>query len=145
MCRATACSVTRCSPVPLWVTPCAWRCSYPALLGTVFELRLVDDGQRVWFSASDYYDSPRAGRFQRRVLPGVAESDLRRPARPPVAVAGGTLQHPGRLPRALCRAFACPRLRCRATTPSPSRRWLDMPLPLADPITHKAMVNAAGA
>jgi len=36
---------------------------YPALLGTVFKLRLIDDGQRVWFSASDYHDSPALSAF----------------------------------------------------------------------------------
>ena len=36
---------------------------YPALLGTIFKLRLLDDGQRVWFSASDYHDSPALTAF----------------------------------------------------------------------------------
>ena len=36
---------------------------YPALLGTVFSLRLRDDGQRVWFSASEYHDNPALSAF----------------------------------------------------------------------------------
>jgi hypothetical protein len=27
---------------------------YPALLGTLFELRLEEDGERIWFTAGDY-------------------------------------------------------------------------------------------
>ncbi len=37
--------------------------TFPALLGTVFQLRLVDDGQRVWLSASDHYDAPGLAAF----------------------------------------------------------------------------------
>ena len=48
---------------------------YPALLGTAFHLRPEDDGQRIWFSASDY-GQPCAGGLQCRILPGVAESHL---------------------------------------------------------------------
>ncbi|MCP5854451.1 AraC family transcriptional regulator, partial [Klebsiella pneumoniae] len=36
---------------------------YPALLGTVFRLRLIDDGQRIWLSADEYRDLPALAAF----------------------------------------------------------------------------------
>jgi hypothetical protein len=36
---------------------------YPALLGTLFELSLEDDGERVWFVAADYRESPAMAVF----------------------------------------------------------------------------------
>jgi hypothetical protein len=36
---------------------------YPALLGTLFELSLEEDGERVWFVAADYRESPAMAVF----------------------------------------------------------------------------------
>ena len=36
---------------------------YPALLGTLFELSLEQDGERVWFAASDYRENPAMAVF----------------------------------------------------------------------------------
>ncbi len=62
-CRLTACWATRLPPVPPSVTLCAWPSRYPALSGTLFELSLEEDGQRVWFTARDYREDPALAAF----------------------------------------------------------------------------------
>ena len=51
---------------------------YPALLGTLFELALEDDGQHIWLSASDYRENPALAVFNAefcmvslKVMPGL--------------------------------------------------------------------------
>ena len=36
---------------------------YPALLGTLFELSLEEDGERIWFTAGDYREDPALAAF----------------------------------------------------------------------------------
>ena len=112
---------------------------YPALLGTVFKLRLVDDGQRVWFSASEYHDSPALAAFNAEFclvsLKVICDDLLGRT----LPLLGARFEHPRPSYHGLYTgAFQCP-LAFDAEDNAFERRWLDMPLPLADPITHKAM------
>lgn len=114
---------------------------YPALLGTVFQLRLVDDGQRVWLSATDHYDAPGLAAFNAEfclVSLKVICDDLLGRALPLLAA---RFEHPRPGYHALYDgAFQCPLgFEADDNAFAFERRWLDMPLPLADPITHKAM------
>ncbi|ATB65545.1 AraC family transcriptional regulator [Pseudomonas mosselii] len=115
--------------------------SYPALLGTVFQLRLVDDGQRAWLCASDHYDAPGLAAFNAEFclvsLKVICDDLLGRPL--PLLAARFEHSRPG-YHTLYDGAFQCP-LGFQASDNAFAfeRRWLDMPLPLADPITHKAM------
>ncbi|PYB86283.1 MULTISPECIES: AraC family transcriptional regulator [Pseudomonas] len=115
--------------------------TFPALLGTVFQLRLVDDGQRVWLSASDHYDAPGLAAFNAEFcllsLKVICDDLLGRQ----LPLLAARFEHPRPSYHALYDpAFQCP-LGFDASDNAFAfeRRWLDMPLPLADPITHKAM------
>ncbi|OII59315.1 AraC family transcriptional regulator [Pseudomonas putida] len=114
---------------------------YPALLGTIFKLRLLDDGQRVWFSASDYHDSPALTAFNAEFclvsLKVICDDLLGRP----LPLLGARFEHPRPGYHALYTgAFQCPvGFDAEDNAFAFERRWLDTPLPLADPITHKAM------
>lgn len=115
--------------------------TFPALLGTVFQLRLVDDGQRVWLSASDHYDAPGLAAFNAELcllsLKVICDDLLGRQ----LPLLAARFEHPRPGYHALYEpAFQCP-LGFDASDNAFAfeRRWLDMPLPLADPITHKAM------
>ncbi|MDR6710655.1 AraC-like DNA-binding protein [Pseudomonas hunanensis] len=114
---------------------------YPALLGTVFQLRLLDDGQRVWFSASDYRDSPALATFNAEFclvsLKTICD-DLLGQTLPLLAA---RFEHGRPSYHALYQgAFPCPLGFAAGDNGFAfERHWLDMPLPLADPVTHKAM------
>jgi len=114
---------------------------YPALLGTVFTLRLVDDGRRVWLSASDYRDAPALATFNSEFcmvsLKVICDDLLGRT----LPLLGARFEHsrPG-YHRLYSGAFECPpAFEAEDSAFAFERRWLDTPLPLADPITHKAM------
>lgn len=114
---------------------------YPALLGTVFTLRLLDDGQRVWLSASEYQDSPALGAFNAEfclVSLKVICDDLLGQGLP---LLGARFEHhrPGYHER-YTSIFHCPiTFASHHNAFAFDRNWLNTPLPLADPITHKAM------
>lgn len=115
--------------------------SFPALLGTVFQLRLVNDGQRVWLCASDHYDAPGLAAFNAEFclvsLKVICDDLLGRP----LPLLAARFEHPRPGYHALyAGAFACPQgFDAGDNAFAFERRWLDMPLPLADPVTHKAM------
>ncbi|MGE7990259.1 AraC family transcriptional regulator [Pseudomonas sp. NPDC089554] len=114
---------------------------YPALLGTIFQLRLVEEGRRVWLCASDYRESPALATFNAEfclVSLKVICDDLLGSTLP---LLGARFEHarPGYHPL-YGGAFQCPlTFEANDNAFAFERRWLDMPLPLADPITHKAM------
>lgn len=114
---------------------------YPALLGTVFSLRLIEDGQRVWLSASDYADSLAMASFNAEFclvsLKTICEDLLGQPL--PLLAARFAQPAPG-YHGLYAETFDCPLgFAARDNAFAFERRWLDTPLPLADPITHKAM------
>jgi len=114
---------------------------YPALLGTLFHLRLLDDGQRVWLSASDYREAPQLAAFNAEFclisLKVICDDLVGRP----LALLGARFEH--QRPDYHARydgAFPCPlAFDAGDNAFAFERRWLDTPLPLADPITHQAM------
>ena len=114
---------------------------YPALLGTLFELSLEDDGQRIWFTADGYRENPALATFNVEfclVSLKVICDDLLGHALP---LLGARFEHRAPDYRArYAEHFDCPlAFAASANAFAFDRHWLDQPLPLADPITHRAM------
>ncbi|MDD1016173.1 AraC family transcriptional regulator [Pseudomonas rubra] len=114
---------------------------YPALLGTLFQLRLIDEGERVWLSASNYREDPQLAAFNAEFcltsLKVICDDLLGHP----LPLLATRFAHPAPDYHALYGdSFAC-RLRFGATDNAFAfaRTWLEQPLPLADQITHRAM------
>jgi AraC-like DNA-binding protein len=116
---------------------------YPALLGTLFELSLEDDGQRIWFTAGGYRENPALATFNVEfclVSLKVICDDLLGHALP---LLGARFEHRAPDYRArYAEHFDCPLAFAASTNAFAfDRHWLDQPLPLADPITHRAMAE----
>ena len=116
---------------------------YPALLGTLFELSLEEDGQRVWFTARDYREDPALAAFNIELclasLNVICDDLLGRP----LPLLGARFEYPAPTYQARYEErFACP-LEFNATSNAFAfdRQWLDQPLPLADAVTHRAMTE----
>ncbi|MDB6146260.1 MAG: AraC family transcriptional regulator [Pseudomonas sp.] len=117
--------------------------AYPALLGTLFELQLREDGDRVWFSASDYRDNPALAVFNAELCLAslkVICDDLLGKSLP---VLGARFAHDDPdYPASYRESFPCPiRFDSRGDDHAFAfdKSWLDQPLPLADRITHRDM------
>lgn len=116
---------------------------YPALLGTLFELTLGDDGEHIWLSASDYRENPALAVFNAEfcmVSLRVICNDLLGHALPLRAT---RFEHSAPDYQARYEAlFECPvRFDSIDNAFAFDRRWLAQPLPLADSITHHAMTE----
>jgi len=116
---------------------------YPALLGTLFELSLEDDGERTWLCARDYRENPALAAFNAEfcmVSLRVICNDLLGRALP---LSAARFEHPAPDYQARYRTvFDCPvRFDSLDNAFAFDRHWLDQPLPLADPITHHAMAE----
>ena len=116
---------------------------YPALLGTLFELSLEEDGQRVWFTASDYREEPALAAFNIELclasLKVICDDLLGRP----LPLLGARFDYPAPPYQArYSERFACPlHFEAGHNAFAFDRQWLDQPLPLADAITHRAMAE----
>ncbi|SEM61177.1 AraC-type DNA-binding protein [Pseudomonas sp. ok272] len=116
---------------------------YPALLGTLFELSLEPDGERVWFTADGYRESPALAPFNVEfclVSLKVICQDL---LGHPLPLLGARFEHPAPDYQArYAEHFACPlQFDAPANAFAFDQRWLEHPLPLADTITHQAMAE----
>jgi AraC-like DNA-binding protein len=114
---------------------------YPALLGTLFELELVEDGERACLSASDYRDDEGLRVFNAELCIGslkVICDDLLGTALP---LLFARFAHVAPDYRDLyAESFPCAlRFGAEDNAFAFDRTWLDQPLPLADPITHRDM------
>lgn len=114
---------------------------YPALLGTLFQLRLIEDGDRIWFSASNYREEPHLAAFNAEFcltsLKVICDDLLGQP----LPLLAARFVHAAPDYQALyAQTFDCP-LHFDASDNAFAfdRRWLERPLPLADQITHRAM------
>ncbi len=116
---------------------------YPALLGTLFDLSLVEDGEQVWLTAGDYRENPALEAFNVEfclVSMKVICDDLLGRALP-LAEARFNYPAPGYHAR-YAERFDCPlRFAVQASGFAFDRAWLQQPLPLADAITHRAMAE----
>ncbi|TFY89509.1 AraC family transcriptional regulator [Pseudomonas kairouanensis] len=116
---------------------------YPALLGTLFELSLVDDGRQVWLTAGDYREDPALAAFNIEFclvsLKVICDDLLGRAL--PLVEARFDYPAPDYHPR-YAERFGCPlRFDAPANGFAFDRAWLEQPLPLADAITHRAMAE----
>ncbi|MDD2059594.1 AraC family transcriptional regulator [Pseudomonas sp. GD03860] len=114
---------------------------YPALLGTLFQLRLVDDGQRIWFSASGYGEDPQLAAFNAEFcltsLKVICDDLLGQTL--PLLDARFAHAAPD-YHRLYTQTFDCPlQFAADDNAFAFERRWLSTPLPLADQVTHRAM------
>ncbi|MFF7707324.1 AraC family transcriptional regulator ligand-binding domain-containing protein [Pseudomonas sp. NPDC007930] len=116
---------------------------YPALLGTLFHLRLVPDGERVWLCASDYDHRPELAVFNAELCLGslrVICSDLLGQRLPLLAA---RFAHPAPAYHQQYTArYGCPvQFGAADHGFAFARQWLEQPLPLADAVTHRAMAE----
>ncbi|MGV8889023.1 MAG: AraC family transcriptional regulator [Pseudomonas sp.] len=116
---------------------------YPALLGTLFELSLEEDGERIWLTAGDYREDPALAPFNVEfclVSMKVTCEDL---LGHPLPLLGARFEHPAPDYQArYAERFDCP-LQFDAVSNAFAfdKRRLEQPLPLADAITHQAMAE----
>lgn len=112
-------------------------------MGTLFELSLQEDGERVWFTAGDYREDPALVVFNVEfclVSLKVICDDL---LGQPLPLLGAHFEHaPPDYQAHYADPFDCPlQFEATANAFAFDRRWLDQPLPLADTITHQAMAE----
>ncbi|MCE6977667.1 AraC family transcriptional regulator [Pseudomonas frederiksbergensis] len=116
---------------------------YPALLGTLFELSLEEEDERIWLTAGDYRENPALAPFNVEfclVSMKVICEDL---LGHPLPLLGARFEHPAPDYKArYAERFDCP-LQFDAVSNAFAfdKRWLQQPLPLADAITHQAMTE----
>lgn len=113
--------------------------SFPALLGTLFELRLHRDGDFAWIEASQYRDAPELLTFNAELciasLKLICDDLLGRAL--PLHAARFTHRAP-RYQRQYARDFDCPvQFNAADNAIVFEAQWLDRRLPLADPVTHR--------
>ena len=116
---------------------------YPALLGTLFELSLEEDGERIWLTAGDYRENPALAPFNVEfclVSMKVTCEDL---LGHPLPLLGARFEHPAPDYQArYAERFDCPlQFDAASNAFAFDKRWLEHPLPLADAITHQAMAE----
>jgi AraC-like DNA-binding protein len=113
--------------------------SFPALLGTLFDLRLEDDGELAWIEASGYREAPALQTFNSEFclasLVLICEDLLGKPL--PLSAVHFEHSAPAYQDQ-YARNFACPvhfdAPRNAFAFPS---HWLQQRLPLADTVTHR--------
>lgn len=116
---------------------------YPALLGTLFELSLVEDGEQIWLTAGDYRENPALAAFNVEFclvsMKVICDDLLGGPL--PLREARFDYPAPAYHPR-YAERFDCPlQFDARHNGFAFDAQWLQQPLPLADAITHRAMAE----
>ncbi|NVZ49053.1 AraC family transcriptional regulator [Pseudomonas sp. B6002] len=116
---------------------------YPALLGTLFELRLMEDGEQVWLTAGDYREDPALAAFNVEfclVSMKVICDDLLGCALP---LREARFDYPAPDYHArYAERFGCPlQFDAPVNGFAFDQALLEQPLPLADAITHRAMAD----
>lgn len=116
---------------------------YPALLGTLFELRLEEDDNLVWLRASNYTDRPALAVFNAELCMASLRMICNDVLGQPLPLSEARFSHAS--PHYVAdyqQAFDCPlRFGCTDNAFAFDREWLARPLPLADAVTHSAMAE----
>ena len=112
-------------------------------MGTLFELSLEEDDERVWFVAADYRESPALAAFNAEfclVSLKVTCDDL---LGHPLPLLAARFEHAAPdYEASYYDHFNCPlHFGAQDNAFAFDKRWLDQPLPLADAITHQAMAE----
>ncbi|MDE1168828.1 MAG: AraC family transcriptional regulator [Pseudomonas sp.] len=116
---------------------------YPALLGTLFDLRLEEHGELIWLTANDYNDSPSLAVFNAELclmsMKVICDDILGRP----LQLEGVRFAHPAPKHQAdYTPSFECPvEFNAIGHGFAFSKSWLAHASPLADPVTHRAMAE----
>ncbi len=123
----------------------AWRLMlhYPALLGTYFKLDMQLEGELAWVSASDYQHSPALEVFNLEMclasLKLISDDLLGQPL--PLSAAQFRYGEPDYSAR-YQHSFACPlQFEAPRNAFAFPASWLQHPLPLADAVTHREMLD----
>ncbi|WP_223527209.1 AraC family transcriptional regulator [Pseudomonas sp. BF-B-26] len=116
---------------------------YPALLGTLFELSLEEDNERIWLTAGDYRENPALAPFNVEfclVSMKVTCEDL---LGQPLPLLGARFEYPAPDYQArYTERFDCPlQFDAASNAFAFDKAWLEHPLPLADAVTHQAMAE----
>ena len=116
---------------------------YPALLGTLFHLRLIEDGERIWFSASDYREEAELAAFNAEFclvsLKVICDDLLGRPL--PLLAARFIHSQPDYREQ-YRETFTCPlHFNAEDNAFAFDRAWLEQALPLADRVAHGTMAE----
>jgi len=121
----------------------AFALRYPALLGTLFELRLEQDGEQVWLCASNYTDRPALAIFNAELCMASLKVICNDVLGQPLALTQARFNHaPPHYAQDYRQVFDCPlRFGCTDNGFAFNRQWLSRPLPLADSVTHAAMAE----
>lgn len=116
---------------------------YPALLGTLFHLQLIDDGERIWLSASDYRDRPNLAVFNGELCLTSMKIICDDMLGHPLPLVAARFAHPAPdYYLSYAETFDCPvQFEAADHAFAFDRKWLDQPLPLADVVTHRAMAE----
>ena len=116
---------------------------YPALLGTLFELSLEEDGERIWFTAGDYRENPALTAFNVELCLGSLKVICDDLLGHPLPLLGARFEHDAPDYQArYTESFDCPlQFQATANAFAFDQRWLSQPLPLADTVTHQAMAE----
>ncbi|MDH4554850.1 AraC family transcriptional regulator [Pseudomonas sp. BN417] len=118
--------------------------SYPVLLGTYFRLALEQEGETVWLTAAGYSEDEALRPFNTELCLGslkVIFADLLGQQLPLHAV---QLDYPAAsgMARPYARGFGCPvEFAASRSAIGFDAAWLTRRLPLADPVTHKEMLE----
>ncbi|MNF54127.1 HTH-type transcriptional regulator AppY [compost metagenome] len=116
---------------------------YPALLGTLFHLQLIEDAERVWLSASDYRDRPNLAVFNGELCLTSMKIICDDMLGHPLPLLAARFAHPAPAYQArYAETFDCPvQFGAADHAFAFDKTWLDQPLPLADGVTHRAMAE----
>ena len=116
---------------------------YPALLGTLFELRLRDEGDVVWMEAGGYCEVPELEVFNVEFCLASLKLICDDLLGQPLPLLGACFQHASPAYNALyADNFPCPvRFGDRRNAFGFARHWLERRLPLADAVTHRDMLE----
>lgn len=118
--------------------------SYPVLLGTYFHLSLQVEGERAWLVATGYGEDEALRPFNTELCLGslkVICADLLGQPLPLEATQLDYPESPG-LCEAYGQGFACAlQFEQPRSAIGFAARWLEQPLPLADPVTHLEMLE----
>jgi AraC-like DNA-binding protein len=116
---------------------------YPALLGTLFDLRLEEDGELMWLTAGDYRDRPALALFNVELClmsMNVICDDLL--GHPLPLIAARFAHSPPDYHANYAQSFGCAvQFDAIGHGFAFSKSWMEQPLPLADPVTHRAMAE----